>query len=113
MEIQFESNSCTNGISNINEIPIVDNLNTINTTNNDKKMPLKCEMCCETSAKYRCPRCNTRTCSLSCVKSHKTKQSCTGVKDPTEFVKISKFNTGNLLRGFHLCYLKLVFFTLI
>ncbi len=38
----------------------------------------ECEICCVAAAKYKCPRCESRTCSLACVKQHKNTsgQSC-------------------------------------
>ncbi|KAI9679499.1 MAG: hypothetical protein M1817_005521 [Caeruleum heppii] len=37
--------------------------------------------------KYRCPRCSLRTCSLACSKRHKTWSQCSGVRNPTSYVK--------------------------
>ena len=44
--------------------------------------------------KYRCPRCTSvRTCSLPCYKTHQTRASCNGVRDPTAYVKKSQLAT--------------------
>lgn len=40
-----------------------------------------CEICCLNEFKYKCPKCNIKTCSLICVKQHKNKNKCSGVKD--------------------------------
>lgn len=39
------------------------------------------------TTKYCCPACSTRTCSLACSKRHKLWSQCTGVRDPTAYVK--------------------------
>lgn len=59
----------------------------------------RCLICNKSSAKYRCPRCAARTCSVDCVKEHKTQQNCSGVRDKTAFVGIKQFNDGTLLSG--------------
>ena len=48
-----------------------------------EELPLliKCEMCKEKEFKYTCPRCLIKTCSVNCVKAHKNKFTCTGLKD--------------------------------
>lgn len=38
----------------------------------------RCEVCRTQPAKYRCPGCERQTCSLACVKSHKTDHQCSG-----------------------------------
>ncbi|GAP85557.1 putative HIT zinc finger protein [Rosellinia necatrix] len=52
-----------------------------------------CTICRIQAPRYTCPRCGTRTCSLSCVKKHKTWSSCNGERDPTVFVAIDKLKT--------------------
>ncbi|KAI0508276.1 hypothetical protein F5B22DRAFT_424660 [Xylaria bambusicola] len=52
-----------------------------------------CTICRIQPPKYKCPRCTARTCSLSCVKKHKTWSSCNGERDPTTFVPINKLKT--------------------
>ncbi|XP_053549867.1 box C/D snoRNA protein 1 [Bombina bombina] len=59
-----------------------------------------CETCGSEEAKYRCPRCMKYSCSLSCVKRHKTDINCNGVRDKTEFVPIHKFDEMNLLSDY-------------
>ncbi|KAF8426036.1 hypothetical protein EV426DRAFT_40798 [Tirmania nivea] len=46
-----------------------------------------CPYCNTQPPKYRCPACSARTCSLACSKKHKVYSQCTGVRDPTAFVK--------------------------
>lgn len=43
--------------------------------------------------KYKCPRCSTRTCSLKCSKLHKERAQCSGVRDPTAYIKRSQLTT--------------------
>ncbi|KAI0467870.1 hypothetical protein F4859DRAFT_492917 [Xylaria cf. heliscus] len=52
-----------------------------------------CTICHIQEPKYKCPRCGARTCSLSCVKKHKTWSSCNGERDPTVFVALGKLKT--------------------
>lgn len=40
----------------------------------------------ENDAKYTCPACHAKTCSLECVKRHKLRLECSGKVDPTKFV---------------------------
>ena len=37
--------------------------------------------------KYTCPRCSIHTCSLVCVKKHKKRAQCSGVRDPGAYRK--------------------------
>lgn len=52
-----------------------------------------CAMC-SSEARYTCPRCSTRTCSLPCSKAHKTAASCSGVRDPAAFVPLKSYTQG-------------------
>ncbi|MEE6494601.1 hypothetical protein FKM82_001806, partial [Ascaphus truei] len=61
-----------------------------------------CETCGSDEAKYRCPRCMKYSCSLSCVKQHKTDVRCDGIRDKAAFVSISNFNEINLLSDYRL-----------
>ncbi|XP_060603820.1 box C/D snoRNA protein 1-like [Ruditapes philippinarum] len=62
----------------------------------------RCQVCSEAEAKYRCPRCNTETCCLECVKQHKVNTDCSGQRDKTAYVKLSDFNDRNLLNDYRL-----------
>ncbi|KAK5098354.1 hypothetical protein LTS08_006487 [Lithohypha guttulata] len=46
-----------------------------------------CSICHANAVKYTCPRCGTHTCSLPCVKKHKTWAQCSGVRNPAEYRK--------------------------
>ncbi|XP_077189243.1 box C/D snoRNA protein 1 isoform X1 [Paroedura picta] len=66
-----------------------------------RKMSLKrCEVCNTEEAKYRCPRCMKYSCSLICVKQHKTTYNCNGVREKTAFVSINQFSDLNLLSDY-------------
>ncbi|KAI2622836.1 hypothetical protein GGS21DRAFT_534324 [Xylaria nigripes] len=52
-----------------------------------------CTICHIQPPRYKCPRCKARTCSLSCVKKHKTWSSCNGERDPTVFIPLTKLKT--------------------
>ena len=56
-------------------------------------------MCEAHLSKYCCPRCSLKTCSLPCVKQHKERDKCSGIRDKTEYIKISKFTHMNMLSG--------------
>lgn len=59
----------------------------------------RCEMCEKAEAKYRCPGCLIRTCSLSCVQKHKSERHCNGERIKTAYVSIKEFTDANLLSG--------------
>ncbi|XP_073007905.1 uncharacterized protein [Typha latifolia] len=70
--------------------------------NPNSKKPSLCEECGENSWKYRCPGCSILTCSLPCVRSHKERTSCTGKRNRTEFVPLSRFDDNLLLSDYNL-----------
>nr|XP_020650712.1 box C/D snoRNA protein 1 isoform X2 [Pogona vitticeps] len=59
-----------------------------------------CEICDREEAKYRCPRCMKYSCSLACVKKHKTTFSCNGIREKTAFVPVNEFNDLHLLSDY-------------
>ncbi|XP_053892741.1 box C/D snoRNA protein 1 isoform X1 [Malaclemys terrapin pileata] len=66
-----------------------------------RKMALHgCETCSGEEAKYRCPRCMKYSCSLACVKKHKTALSCNGIREKAAFVSINEFSELNLLSDY-------------
>ncbi|KAI0884613.1 uncharacterized protein GGS22DRAFT_163928 [Annulohypoxylon maeteangense] len=52
-----------------------------------------CTICHIQTPKYKCPRCGTRTCSLTCVKKHKKWSSCNGERDATAYIPREKLKT--------------------
>ncbi|KAI1883020.1 hypothetical protein AGOR_G00240940 [Albula goreensis] len=66
-----------------------------------RKMSLaNCDTCGTEEARYRCPGCSKHSCSLPCVKKHKSEFRCSGVRDNTAFVPLSKFDEMNLLSDY-------------
>ncbi|KAG5976703.1 hypothetical protein E4U58_000036 [Claviceps cyperi] len=68
-----------------------------------------CSICHTTPPKYRCPRCHTQTCSLTCTKKHKSWSQCSGHRDPTTYIPPSRLRTSagvdhdyNFLHGIEL-----------
>ncbi|KIW82083.1 hypothetical protein Z517_05110 [Fonsecaea pedrosoi CBS 271.37] len=56
-------------------------------TGSDVLLTDLCAICHINPIKYTCPRCGVHTCSLPCVKRHKTWAQCSGVRDPTAYRK--------------------------
>ncbi|ETI20961.1 hypothetical protein G647_07304 [Cladophialophora carrionii CBS 160.54] len=54
---------------------------------NDILLTDLCAICHINPIKYTCPRCGIHTCSLPCVKRHKSWAQCSGVRDPTAYRK--------------------------
>lgn len=61
-----------------------------------------CRQCHTQPAKYTCPRCGIRTCSLTCVKSHKIDFDCDGIRDKTAYVPLDNFTVIHLLSDYRL-----------
>ncbi|XP_028855864.1 box C/D snoRNA protein 1 isoform X2 [Denticeps clupeoides] len=59
-----------------------------------------CGVCGKAEARYRCPRCSEHSCSLPCVKKHKSESGCCGIRDKTLFVPLTKFDDMNLLNDY-------------
>ncbi|KAL7798335.1 hypothetical protein V8C37DRAFT_367401 [Trichoderma ceciliae] len=53
-----------------------------------------CAICHNSIPQYKCPRCDTRTCSLVCIKKHKSWSQCSGLRDQTAYVTKSKLATA-------------------
>eukprot|EP00743_Colponemidia_sp_Colp-15_P008641 GILK01009404.1.p1 GENE.GILK01009404.1~~GILK01009404.1.p1 ORF type:complete len:366 (+),score=56.95 GILK01009404.1:36-1100(+) len=67
-----------------------------------KKHAKACDVCRSNTAKYRCPRCELRSCSLDCSKRHKLETGCSGERDRTAFVPITEFTDEHLVSDFRL-----------
>lgn len=52
-----------------------------------------CEVCNAVEAKYTCPKCEVKTCSLNCSTIHKKELECDGVRDKTKYIPKSKMTT--------------------
>ncbi|OIW01346.1 hypothetical protein TanjilG_20528 [Lupinus angustifolius] len=64
--------------------------------------PTLCEECKSNPSKYKCPGCSIASCSLPCVKSHKARTGCSGVRNQTQFVPLSQFDDNTLLSDYNL-----------
>lgn len=61
----------------------------------DTPLTALCAICHVGTLKYTCPRCSIHTCSLPCVKLHKARASCSGIRDPTTYRKRSNLATAS------------------
>ncbi|KAJ2801963.1 Box C/D snoRNA accumulation [Coemansia guatemalensis] len=61
-----------------------------------------CEQCDKVSAKYKCPGCMVRTCSLTCSKAHKAKTGCSGQRDRIGFVKRGDYDANTMMSDYGL-----------
>ncbi|KAL6179188.1 hypothetical protein ACLB2K_050704 [Fragaria x ananassa] len=67
-----------------------------------KAKEVLCEECKAKPSKYKCPGCSIRSCSLPCVKAHKSRTSCSGKRSQTHFVPISQMDDNLLLSDYNL-----------
>lgn len=51
-----------------------------------------CDVCSLEPPKYTCPGCSAKSCSLLCVRKHKSDTGCNGKRSKTDFIKISSMN---------------------
>ena len=61
----------------------------------DPLLTTLCSICHSEPPKYKCPRCGARTCSLACVRKHKSWASCSGERDPAAFVPRPQLRTDS------------------
>ncbi|GJD09768.1 4'-phosphopantetheinyl transferase HetI [Galdieria sulphuraria] len=66
-----------------------------------------CQVCClENSnneaepAKYRCPSCGTRTCSVLCVRKHKEQTGCEGKRQKSNFIPMTQYTEDTFLNDY-------------
>ncbi|KAM7193375.1 hypothetical protein V8F20_008425, partial [Naviculisporaceae sp. PSN 640] len=59
----------------------------------DEVLTNLCSVCHAEPHKYKCPGCGARTCSLPCIKKHKTRTECSGRHNPADYVPIEKLRT--------------------
>eukprot|EP01083_Nonionella_stella_P023835 65924_1 len=60
----------------------------------------KCSECRENVPKYRCPRCDARTCSVKCVTSHKKARGCSGKRQRSEYTRTRHMNDETINEDF-------------
>lgn len=80
----------------------MEELQTSENQHKNKGTLLLCEECKSKEFKYKCPGCFRRTCSLSCVNSHKKLSGCTGKKNLTHIIPLSQFDDSTLLSDYNL-----------
>lgn len=51
---------------------------------------------------YTCPKCEVKTCCLSCVTIHKKELKCDGIRDRTKFIRVKDFTNTDLLSDYRL-----------
>jgi hypothetical protein len=61
---------------------------------------LKCEVCQVNNHKYKCPRCEIKTCCLYCCKKHKEMSGCSGQRDVTKFLNKQEFDEQALISDY-------------
>ncbi|CAG9783374.1 unnamed protein product [Diatraea saccharalis] len=61
-----------------------------------------CEVCGSSRAIYTCPKCEVKTCCLSCVRIHKKELECDGIRDRTKFIRVKDFTDSDLLSDYRL-----------
>lgn len=69
-----------------------------------KEAPSKPRVCeeCGDEAKYTCPGCGRRTCSLGCVREHKAVSGCSGLRNRTKLVFKENMDNLTLLSDYRL-----------
>ncbi|KAJ2742388.1 Box C/D snoRNA accumulation [Coemansia sp. BCRC 34301] len=60
----------------------------------------KCEQCNDHDAKYKCPGCLVRTCSLACSRQHKASSGCSGERDKAKFVRRAEYDANTLMSDY-------------
>ncbi|KAI0081675.1 hypothetical protein K474DRAFT_1671594 [Panus rudis PR-1116 ss-1] len=57
-----------------------------------------CAMCAKNAAKYTCPRCSIKTCSLPCSQAHKAQgEGCSGIRNKAAYVPMNKYGYMTLM----------------
>ncbi|KAB7505962.1 Box C/D snoRNA protein 1 [Armadillidium nasatum] len=59
-----------------------------------------CQVCDENEAKFKCPRCELCSCSLLCVRKHKTENNCNGVRDRLKMMPKENMDNFTLLSDY-------------
>ncbi len=63
-----------------------------------------CEVCNHTLAKYCCPKCEVKTCSVNCLNIHKKELDCTGIRDKTKFIPLKQMTDTDFMSDY--CFLE-------
>ena len=70
----------------------------------------ECIVCHSKQIKYRCPKCQSKTCSLNCCKSHKIWSDCDGIRHKLSFVKMSEYSQKEFLTGIWIVWKEVICF---
>ncbi|XP_059619850.1 box C/D snoRNA protein 1 [Phlebotomus argentipes] len=60
-----------------------------------------CEVCKNIEAKYTCPKCEVKTCSLACLKIHKKELECDGIRDKTRYIPLKKMTNMDYMSDYN------------
>ncbi|XP_041774402.1 box C/D snoRNA protein 1-like [Anopheles merus] len=60
-----------------------------------------CEACSANAAKYTCPRCDVKTCSMECLNIHKAELKCNGIRDRTKYIPLVKMTKMDLMNDYY------------
>ena len=63
-------------------------------------MNFPCQCCQIKDSKYTCPACQVKTCSLECVKLHKSISGCTGKSSNLKFISKEELTEKDLLKDY-------------
>ncbi|XP_034098929.1 box C/D snoRNA protein 1 [Drosophila albomicans] len=63
-----------------------------------------CEVCAKNAARYACPKCEVKTCSLTCVQIHKRELDCDGIRDRTKYLPLSAMTERDFMSDY--CFLE-------
>ena len=59
-----------------------------------------CDACGSAAAKYTCPACARKSCSLACVNRHKAAHECDGKRARVGFIDVRDFTDGDVVRDY-------------
>lgn len=62
---------------------------------------VSCQECHKERAKYSCPACSQKTCSLECCKAHKIARNCSGKRNRTNYLPLAHMNDATLASDYH------------
>lgn len=57
---------------------------------------------CEEKSKYKCPKCEVRSCSVTCVRKHKLDNDCDGVRDKVKYLSLNRFTDMDVVNDYRL-----------
>lgn len=70
------------------------------------RQQIPCAICAESGknvpSKYKCPACEIATCSLSCVKKHKSDSNCSGVRNPSKYISKTEYDENIFMNDYTL-----------